>query len=253
MNQQGDQTQNIQAIVLAAGRGSRMGTAVPKVLIPLLGKPVLQYVLDTLSEAGVEQTTIVVSPSTAEPIREAVGDSYVYALQGEQLGSGHAVQSARGAAGDARTLLIMCGDSPLFTSNTVRSLLQALVEEDAVVALTSAVLADPRGYGRIVRSTCDEVIGIAEEKNATDEQKTIREINGGAYAFDASWMWQNINLLSKNEAGEYCLTEMVDIAISQGKRVVTVPCSAEEVAGINTPDQLAEAERILNLRSDQDS
>ena len=237
----------IKAIVLAAGKGSRMGMSVPKVLVTLQGKPVLRLVLDTLMEAGVAHTVIVVSPATHEPIREAVGDSFTYALQTEQLGSGHAVLSARNAAQDADKLVIMCGDSPLFKTETIKSLVDE-IQGDAVIVLTSAVLDDPTGYGRIQRTRMGEVIGVAEEKNAADEQKAIREINGGAYAFDAGWLWRNIDLMSKNEAGEYCLTEMVDIAISQGRKVTTVPCGADEVAGINTPDQLMEAEDVLQKR-----
>jgi bifunctional UDP-N-acetylglucosamine pyrophosphorylase/glucosamine-1-phosphate N-acetyltransferase len=127
--------------------------------------------------------------------------------------------------------------------------MQAHVREGATVTLTSAVLDDPSGYGRILRSDCDEVIGIVEEKLATDEQKVIREINGGCYAFDAPWLWGNIDVVRQNDAGEYCLTEMVDIAIAQRKRVITVPAMPDEVAGVNTSDQLRAAEEVIRSRT----
>lgn len=241
-----ENTGDFQAIVLAAGRGSRMGSDLPKVLLPLLGRPMLAHILDVLSEAGIPRPVAVVG-QRSELIRAALGDACLYARQVVQRGSGHAVACARQAAGKARNILVVCGDSPLFRAETIRSLMEAHVKEQATVTLTSAVLQEPRGYGRILREDGD-VVGIAEEKIATEEQKAIREINGGCYAFEARWLWLNLGEMRENQAGEYCLTEMVDIAIRQGRRVITVTAEADEVAGVNTPEQLQAAERILARR-----
>ena len=238
---------DFQAIILAAGKGSRMGSELPKVLLPLCGRPMLAHILDVLAEVGIVHPVIVVSKSGV--VREALGDTYRYARQEEQLGSGHAVLCAREAALGSANILIMCGDSPLFKTETVRSLMEVHIREQAAITLASTMLDDPQGYGRILRAPTGDVKGIVEEKLATPGQKTIREINGGCYAFDAEWLWGNIEKMRKNEAGEYCLTEMVDIAIAQGRKVTTVQAEPDEVAGVNTPEQLLAAENILRARA----
>ncbi|MDH7482480.1 MAG: NTP transferase domain-containing protein [Armatimonadota bacterium] len=238
-----------QAIVLAAGRGRRMGSKEPKVLVSLLSRPLVCHVLDRLAEVGIEHPIIVVGVG-AEKVRQTLGDNYLYAFQQEQLGSGHAVLcAAELARGKSRNLLVMCGDSPLFKTQTIRSLMEAHLFEKPTITLVSAVLDDPRGYGRIIRDSNGEIMAIVEEVDATDEEKAVKEINGGCYAFNAEWLWDNLNLMTENEAGEKCLTQMVDIAIKQHRRVISVSAEPEEVLGVNTYDDLATAERILASRS----
>jgi len=249
-------TDSFQAIVLTAGKGTRMESArcgQPKALLPLRGRPMLAYVLDVLAEVGIAHPVVVVGRDSEKLMKKALGDACRYAIQEEQLGSGHAVMCARASAGGSKNVLVMCGDSPLFRAETVRSLMEAHVRERATIALASAVLEDPSGYGRILRDPAGSVMGIVEEKPATDEQKGIKEVNGGCYAFDADWLWKNIESMHGNQAGEYCLTELVEIAITQGRKVVTVPAEPEEVAGINTPAQLEAAEAILKRRSDRET
>ncbi|MCX6377291.1 MAG: NTP transferase domain-containing protein [Armatimonadetes bacterium] len=236
-----------QAVILAAGKGTRMGSDLPKVLLSLAGRPVLAHILDSLAQVGITRPVVVIGTG-GELVRGTLGDCCIYAVQEEQLGSGHAVMCARDATQDADNILVMCGDSPLFRVETIRSVMEAHLRERATITLVSAILDDPRGYGRVLRGPGGEVSGIVEEKLATEEQKAIGEINGGLYAFDAPWLWENIGLMRRNEAGEYCLTEMVEIAISQGCRVIAVSASPDEVAGINTPDQLLAAERVLLAR-----
>lgn len=238
-----------QAIILAAGKGARMGSDLPKVLLPVCGRPVLAHILDALAKVGINRPVVVIGTGS-ELVRETLGDCCIYAAQEEQLGSGHAVMCARDAAQGAENILVMCGDSPLFRVETIRSVMEAHLRERATITLVSAVLEDPSGYGRILRNSSGDVAGIVEEKIASDEQRAIREINGGLYAFDAPWLWESIGLMRRNEAGEYCLTEMVDIALAQGRRVITVTASPDEVAGINTPEQLRFAEGVLRRRGD---
>jgi bifunctional UDP-N-acetylglucosamine pyrophosphorylase/glucosamine-1-phosphate N-acetyltransferase len=225
-----------------------MGSDLPKVLLPLCGRPMLAHILDVISELGVARPVIVVGKN-GDLVRETLGGAYRYTCQEEQLGSGHAVLCARETALGSKNVLIMCGDSPLFKVETVRSLMETHVRKQATITLASAILDDPRGYGRILRAPTGNIMGIVEEKPATPKQKAIKEINGGCYAFDAEWLWENIELMHANETGEYCLTEMVDIAIAQGKKVITVSAEADEVAGVNTPDQLLAAENILRARA----
>lgn len=241
---------DFQAIILAAGKGSRMQSDLPKVLHPVCGRPMVCHILDALSDVGIPSPIIVIGRG-AELVEQTLGAGYVYVLQEEQLGSGHAVMWARGVAeGGSKHTLVMCGDSPLFRVETIRALMDAHRREQATASLVSAVLDDPSGYGRIVRAPDGRIAGVVEEKLADEEQRAIREINGGCYAFDSRWLWDNIDLMSENEVGEKCLTEMVDIAIGQGKRVTAVRSQPDEVIGINTPAQLAEAERIMCGRSD---
>ncbi len=234
-----------QAIVLAAGKGSRMQSDLPKVLHHVCGRPMICHILDALRSVGIARPIVVIGKG-AELVEQTLGGGYAYVLQEQQLGSGHAVICAREAAeGRSRDVLVMCGDSPLFRVETIRALMDAHVREDATASLVSAVLDDPTGYGRIVRDADGRITGVVEEKLADESRKAIREINGGCYAFDSEWLWSNIDRMRENEVGERCLTEMFDIAIAQGKHVTAVFSQPDEVLGVNTPAQLAEAERIM--------
>lgn len=240
---------NWAGLILAAGKGSRFqqetGEAFPKVLRPVLGRPMVRFVLDALSQAGVSETTLIVG-FLAERVMTELGNEYSYVLQPEQKGSGHAVICAKDKFADFDGgIVIMCGDSPLFRAETVAKIMREHENSHAVITLASAVLDNPFGYGRILRDPSGRIIGIAEEKCANPEQKAIQEVNGGAYAFDSKWLFSNIHQMAINEAGEYNLTDMVRVAIEQGKQVSAVQCDPAELLGVNTPEQLKNVEAIL--------
>ena len=244
----------LAAIVLAAGKGERLRAAahtdLPKVLIPILGRPMIAYVLDAIREAGIGDITLVVGYQ-ADKVRAALGEAYRYIFQKMQLGSGHAVLCAREAlAGVSENVLVLCGDSPLFTSETIRLLAEHHRQTGAAITLVSAMPDDPSGYGRILRNAAGGIRAIVEEKGASDETKAIREVNGGAYAFRAEWLWANIERMRVNAAGELNLTDLVEIAVSDGETVQTISCDPQEILGINTPEQLAEVETLLGTKSD---
>ncbi len=244
---------NYYAIVLAAGRGKRMRdeslpSEFPKVLRQVRGRALVEYVVDALRGAGVDDIALVVGFG-AEFVRDAMGEGFTYATQTEQLGSGHAVACAREALlGRGGSVIVMCGDSPLFTSETISRLIACHRESSATITLVSSVLDDPTGYGRIMREKSGRITGIVEEKCAGAAEKAVREINGGALAFDSAWLWENIDQMQVNDAGELNLTDLVRVAISQGKPVEAVECLPEEVMGVNTPTDLANAEKILEKR-----
>ena len=240
-------------LILAAGKGTRFASEsavkLPKVLQPLLGRPMILYVVEALRAAGVRDITIVIG-CQAEAVAAALGDRFDYVVQREQKGSGHAVMCAsdrfRGFEG---LLVVMCGDSPLFRAQTVRAMVDLQRDTQAAVVLASAVLDNPAGYGRIVRDGGGRIAAIVEEKCAGAEQRAIKEVNGGAYVFEPCWLFANVDRMAQNEVGEYNLTDMVRVAAEQGRLVQTVPCDPVEILGVNTPEELRAAEAVLRRRA----
>ena len=243
---------NLAGLVLAAGKGSRFASEshepFPKVLRLVLGRPMVCYVLDALRGAGIKDITLIVGFG-AKQVTSEVGTGVKYVLQTEQKGSGHAVACAKDALREFDgSLIIMCGDSPLFTAETVRRISEQHARTHAVATLATAILDDPFGYGRIVRNPSGAIAGIVEEKCADSNEKAIREVNGGAYAFDARWLFDNIDQMTINSAGEYNLTDMIRVAVEQKQTISAVQCDPIELLGVNTPDQLATVEELLRSR-----
>ena len=239
---------DVAAVVLAAGMGKRMHSDLAKVLHRMAGRPLLAHVLDTLDELGVGRTVVVIGHQ-----RERVQAAFVerknveWAIQAEQRGTGHACMMAEPALGGFRgTVLVVCGDTPLLTARTLGALLDRHAKSGAQVTVLSMRLADPKGYGRIVRTRDGEGIErIVEEKDATPAQKAIDEVNSGIYAFEhAALQGVLSSLTADNAQGEYYLTDTVSLLQARGARAA-VWCAedARELLGINTPDQLAEAEQ----------
>jgi len=220
----------------------------PKVLRSLLGRPMVSYVIETLAAAGVEDVTPVVGYRSDQVVR-ALGDRFTYVIQNEQRGSGDAVKCAREHFRDFEgALVVMCGDSPLLRAQTVRAMIDERRDSGAAVVLASAVLDDPTGYGRIVRDGAGRIVAIVEEKCASEQEREIKEVNGGAYVFDCQWLFANINWMVENQAGEYNLTDMARLAIEGAKGVGVVQCDPEEILGVNTPEELEFVENILRER-----
>ena len=238
------------AIVLAAGKGERLRRGIvkvdlPKVLIPILGRPMIAYLLDAIRAAGVENLTLIVGYK-ADKVRAVLGEGYRYVLQERQLGSGHAVLCAKEAlTGASEHVLVFCGDSPLFTSDTIRALAEYHCTNGATITLAWAMPDDPSGYGRILRNADGRIIAIVEEKGVGEDIEAVREVNGGVYVFRAAWLWANIERMRLNAAGELNLTDLVEIAISDGESVDAYPCDAAQILGVNTYEQLSEVERLL--------
>ena len=237
----------LDVIVLAAGQGKRMRSVLPKVLHPLGGRPLLAHVLDS-ARALRARKTIVVHGHGAEAVRAAFADSGVeWVLQGEQLGTGHAVQQALSHLDGDGNVLILYGDVPLVRLANLERLVQAAGQG---VALMTAELDDPRGYGRIVRNGTGNVERIVEEKDATAEERSVREINAGLMALGAQrlsgWLAEIGN---RNAQKEYYLTDVVTLAVKDGVAVNAVKVSdATEVAGVNSRRELAALERTYQRR-----
>src|SRR6185369_12757196 len=197
----------VTAIILAAGEGKRMRSRRPKVLHPLCGRPLIGYALRAAHTVA-DRVVMVVSPGAEEVVATA-GDGVVPVEQRERLGTGHAVLQARAACGDAPIVLVMPGDMPLLTAETFDRLVTHHTSSGAAVTLVTAVVADPHGYGRVLRQR-GRVTRIVEERDATDDQKRITEINTSVYCFDARRLWPALDeVRPDNDQGEYYLTDVI--------------------------------------------
>ncbi|HSG84787.1 MAG TPA: NTP transferase domain-containing protein, partial [Candidatus Limnocylindrales bacterium] len=184
------------AIVMAGGLGTRMRSRLPKVLHPLLGRPMLAYVIDAASTVTEERPVVVFSPAT-EAVRERFADVADFALQAEPLGTGDALRAGMAAvADDADEVLVVSGDVPRVQTELLAALIEARRLDEAVMTLVAVETFDPTGLGRVVRTSAGSVDRIVEEKDATDDERDIAEINGGVYAFDAAWLREHVDRLS---------------------------------------------------------
>ncbi|NNV07076.1 bifunctional UDP-N-acetylglucosamine diphosphorylase/glucosamine-1-phosphate N-acetyltransferase GlmU [Geobacillus sp. C56-T2] len=241
---------NRYAVVLAAGQGTRMKSKQYKVLHPVCGKPMVQHVVDQVSKLGVEKTVVVVGFG-AEQVKEQLGSQCEYALQEEQLGTAHAVmQAAAHLRGLEGITIVVCGDTPLITAETMEALIQHHVNAEAKATVLTAIAENPTGYGRIVRNKAGHVEKIVEHKDASEEEKSICEINTGTYCFDNQTLFQALtNVTNDNAQGEYYLTDVIEIIKANGGVVSAYQApSFEETIGVNDRIALAEAERLMRRR-----
>lgn len=233
----------LEVIILAAGQGTRMRSALPKVLHSLAGKALVHHVIDTASELNAAAIHTVIGHG-AEKVQQHLQQLPTrWALQEKQLGTGHAVAQAMPAVADDSVVLVLYGDVPLVRVETLQKLLA--VVNDKQIGLLTVILDDPTGYGRILRDAQNRIVAIVEQKDASEEQRKIREGNTGILAVPAKLMKQWLPQLSANNAqGEYYLTDIIGLAVQQGIAVVAQqPQSPQEVQGINNRLQLAELER----------
>lgn len=237
------------AVVMAAGKGTRMKSDLPKVLVPVLGRPMIEYVLDTLVAGGIDEVLVVVG-YRAELARETLaGRKHVaFVEQREQLGTGHAVMMCREAlAGHDGAVLIVAGDSPMLQQDSVERLMQEYDQLRPACILGTATKDDPTGLGRIVRDAKGDFVGIVEQKDATPEQQQIREVNMSTYVFHGPDLLEALARLSNdNVQREYYLTDCPGILKSAGKRVLAINVlKPVESLSINTVDELAIVEQAM--------
>ena len=243
--------QEIVAVILAAGKGTRMKSNLPKVLHEVGGKPMLRHVTTAAQAAGAIRLVVVVGFGGEQVATVMGGEGLEYVTQAQQLGTGHAVMQAQTVLKEVRgTILLLCGDTPLLQTSTLQSLCRAHQESGAAATVLTAEPADPHGYGRILRNAAGNVCGIVEQKDATPEQIRIGEINTGIYCFEAEPLFAALDgLTCDNAQQEYYLTDVLAILAQAGRKVGAVKVADFEVTlGINSRVQLAEAESILRRR-----
>jgi UDP-N-acetylglucosamine diphosphorylase/glucosamine-1-phosphate N-acetyltransferase len=242
----------VDAVVLAAGKGTRMRSDLPKVLHELAGRPLLAHVLDTARRAGIDRTVVVVGHQ-AERVRDACRASdLAFVLQQPQLGTGHAVQVAATALRPGGWTVVLAGDVPLLRAATLARLVAATVDDEAAAVVLTCVVPDAGAYGRIVKDQAGNLLRIVEARDASAAELAIKEYNSGVYCFRTDRLLAALDgLTTANDQGEYYLTDTIGWLAARGETVRTlVTDDPHEVIGINTVDELAAAAQLLAGRDD---
>ena len=242
----------LSVVVLAAGEGKRFRSQLPKPLHPVAGRPLVWHVLAQAAGLSPERTVVVVGREAGR-VREAVeGFGFPgvrFAFQRELRGTGDAVAAALPALPPDGQVLVLYGDTPLLTSETLAAMVAAHREQGARATMLTCSLADPRGYGRVLRGPDGRVAGVVEERDATPEQRAITEVSAGAYVFERDALDDLSKLTPENQQGEYYLPDLLKLVIAGGGAVATVTCAPAEALGVNDRVQLAEVGALLRRRA----
>lgn len=243
-----------RVVILAAGKGKRMGAELPKPLVPIAGRPMIAHLLESVRESGVDgRPIVVVAPDVAAIFAQTLNSALEYALQIEPLGTGHAVLSAKDAWKTADRIIVLYGDHPFISAQVLRRLV-ALHDTtpESVAMLTSTVpnFDAPydafRAWGRVLRDDQGEVIAIREAKDCSVGELAVREVNPGIYVFPAPWALEKLSLIgNENASKEYYLVDLIGFAMAEGRPIVTAEADPLDVIGVNTPDELRRAEEVF--------
>ncbi len=244
---------NYSAVILAAGKGVRMHSQMPKVLHRVAGKPMIWYVVKAVKEAGIDDITLVVGHGRELVEETLAGQDLHFVVQEQQLGTGHALMQAQGCINPANTLLVLAGDTPLLEGKTLKKLLDFHRQEQVMATVLSGLLPDPYGYGRIIRQADGGLERIVEEKDASPEEKKIAEINTGMYCFQAGAVFTALSRVDRSNAqGEYYLTDVLPLLKNDGHQVAVLAIDEiDQIHGINDRIQMASAESIIRQRHNQ--
>lgn len=240
---------SLYSIILAAGEGKRMKSKLPKPLQKVCGKTLIDRVISAVTEAGAEKNIAVIG-HMSDKMEEYLGDRVEYAYQRARLGTGHAVMQGIVSVSDKDgSVIVVCGDTPLITAEMIKEAYGEHTKECRAATVITAVCDNPFGYGRIVRRD-GRVVKIVEQKDATEEEKRINEINSGMYIFDIQKLKSALaKITNDNAQGEYYLTDAIEILINEGETVGAYITDMEQIMGVNDRAQLAEADRLLNRRN----
>lgn len=243
-------TMKLAAVIMAAGKSTRMKSALPKAAHLICGMPMTRHVVDACVSAGIDSVVVVVGHE-AEKVREALGEDVSYAYQTEQLGTGHACAQAMPQVPDEISeVVVLPGDAPLITPEAISAMVEAHKTQRNAATLLTAVIADPSHYGRVVRDRDGSVLRICEAKDADEATRAINEISTSIYCFDRELLEKNLKLIrTDNAQGEYYLTDVIQLLRSAGKRIGAVAAgNAADVLGINNRVELAETSAIMRRR-----
>ena len=244
----------MRIVILAGGLGTRMKSKLPKVLIPLSGIPLIQHLLDSVEQATIDKRPIVVVGYGKDLVMKELGDKYQYAVQEEQLGTGHAVLAAKTACGDAENVMVLYADHPLITPNTIKKLAEKHLRAGSKITMATATVPDfsewrnflYTNFSRIVRNENGEIVKDIQFRDATESEKKIKEINPCYFCFDAKWLWGKLkNLKTDNDQGQYYLTDLIKLAIVDGEKIETVKIDPLEALSANSKEELEILEKIM--------
>lgn len=238
------------AVILAAGKGTRMKSKLYKVLHPILGLSMIEHVMRAVEGSQVDQIVTIVGHG-AEAVQGLLGDRSDYAIQAEQLGTGHAVLQAKNLMDkQVGSCLVICGDTPLLTAETLEALFDYHEAEDAKATILTAQVDNPKGYGRVIRQADGHVSHIVEDKDANSEEKQVKEINTGTYIFDNQLLFELLGQVKNDNAqGEYYLPDVIGLLKERGEKILAhVMENPEEAIGVNDRVALAEAGRLMRNR-----
>ena len=242
-----------RVVILAAGKGKRMKSDVPKALTMVGGKPILQHIIENVRASGLDTKPVIVIGSEGQRICDAFNGGCEYAVQKKQLGTGDALRSAKHVVEKADAVIVLYGDHPFVSAKTIQKLASRHLERKNIITMMTAIVPSFNGWyrafahwGRVLRGKNSHIMGIQEYKDANDDQKNIHELNPALFCFDGKWLWENIDKLSnKNAQEEYYLTDLVARAVEQGEKLSSISVAPEEVIGINTQEEREIAEELL--------
>ena len=238
------------ALILAAGQGKRMRSALPKVLHRIAGRPMIEHVIRAVREAGLSRIIVVVGQA-ADAVRKALPDDVEAATQVEPRGTADAVRAGVDAIGtlpDGVNVVVCHGDCPLLIGSVFEGLVAARAKSGAAIALAVSTVDDPRGYGRVLLDERGGVRSIVEEAVASSDERSVKTINAGVYCFDGAWLARSLSQVEPSPSGEYYLTDLVGVAVRNDRAVQMVDTPIEVTVGVNDRAQLADAERIVRDR-----
>lgn len=240
---------NFKAIILAAGKGTRMKSKYPKVVHKVCGKEMVNHIIDVSKKSGVKDIVAILGHES-DIVKSRLPENTVIAMQTEQLGTGHAVIMAKDHIKDEDTILVLCGDTPLIKEDTLKRLFNYHIENSYHATVLTTEVENPIGYGRIIRDKNLDLLKIVEQKDATEYEKLVKEINSGIYCFNGKSLRESLDLLDNNNAqGEYYLTDTIKIIREKGNKVGAFNGSTiEELMGVNSRVELSKAEEIMRRR-----
>ena len=242
-----------QILILAAGKGTRMGySELPKVLINLKGRPIISYILGQIAKLTGMPEPIIVVGFKHNQVKEVLKNGYTYVFQERQLGTAHAAMVAEKKV-QAENVIVLYGDMPFITAHSLQRLMQLHESEKSDISMFTAIVPNfsfpyesLNNFGRIIRDRFNNIVKITEFKDASEAERQIKEVNPGIYMFNSRWLWSNIHKIKNHNAqNEYYLTDIVEVAMQEGEKIHSLNINPNEVLGINTTQQLEEAERLL--------
>ena len=246
-----DKTMRNQIVILAGGEGTRMGGNIPKVLVMLKNKPLILHLLHELDKVSQLAKPVVVVGYKYQEVRAVLGDEFIYAYQNKQLGTAHALLSAKPKV-IAENISVVYGDMPFIKAESLKKLISEHLKNQSKFSMLTSVVSNfenefssLKSYGKIVRDQKKQIIKIVEAKDANENEKKLTEVNPGIYMFETEWLWENLQQIENNNLSrEYYLTDIVAVAVKQNLEILNLPIDPKEIIGINSPEDLAIVEGL---------